>query len=249
MICLITPTGSRPSQFRLCQYFMQRQTYAGRVVWIVIDDAVPVTTERISAKENWEIVKVYPEPVWEIGQNTQLRNIKAGIEIVKDYKDIETIFIIEDDDYYKPVYLEMMIEKLRDFDIAGEKNTIYYNVVSRRYCTNPNVRHSSLFQTAFKPSEIPLLESSYWHKFIDCEFWTKPKRKNLFNDDNLSIGIKGIAGRAGIGAGHKSSMNMTSDINLIYLRSLIGKDAEFYEGYYRAGGVQQHRGTHSGFLR
>lgn len=242
MICLITPTGSRQDQIDLCAYFMNRQTYKGEVVWIIVDDCLPRTTI-FTDNKNWTVIKVYPQPFWEVGQNTQGRNIAAGIDTLLSLeKDIEGIFIIEDDDYYKPEYLERMMLRLKGFDIAGEKNTIYYNALFRRYVTNPNTAHSSLFQTAFSVDAIPILKSCYSHRFIDCEFWRKVSNKNLFNENNLAIGIKGLPGRAGIGAGHKGQLNMKDDKDLSYLKSLINEDYKFYERYYRGGLHAQYRG-------
>ena len=236
-IVLITPTGGRQDQIDLCALYMNRQTYKGEVVWIIVDDCLPRTTI-FTDNKNWTVIKVYPQPFWEPGQNSQGRNIAAGIDALKDFKDIEGIFIIEDDDYYKPEYLERMMLRLKGFDIAGEKNTIYYNALFRRYVTNPNTAHSSLFQTAFSVNAIPILKSCYTHRFIDCEFWKKVSNKNLFNENNLAIGIKGLPGRVGIGMGHKGQLNMKEDTNLSYLKSLIGQDYEYYERYYRDNGLQ-----------
>jgi len=135
-IVLITPTGARKDQFELCVRWMKNQTYTGAVTWIIIDDAVPVTTDIITEdfRENWTIIKTYPEPTWEVGQNTQERNTKAGLETMRnncDLENIEAIFIIEDDDYYKPYYLEKMMMAKQNYWIWGETNTIYYNVVHR----------------------------------------------------------------------------------------------------------------------
>lgn len=236
-IILITPTGCRPEQFKLCTEFMRRQTYTGKVTWVIIDDGYPQTTDNITEafRPEWKKVKIYPTPVWQTGANTQARNIKAGIDYVKEnYKkqDVEGIFIIEDDDYYKSIYLERMMLRLNGFDIAGERNTIYYNVQWRRHVTNANTIHASLFQTAFSYDAIPDFEASYVHKFIDCLFWAKPKRKNLFNEGNLAVGMKGIPGREGIGAGHRRALVMKPDPYLHYLRSLIGDDVKNYERYF-----------------
>ena len=245
MLCLITPTGGRPDQINLCQYFMKRQTYSGKVIWIIIDDCEPRTTDEIQAnfRENWIIIKEYPSPAWQLGQNTQARNISVGINfLLANYKkeDIEGIFIIEDDDYYRPIYLERMAARLNGFDIAGETNTIYYNVFYRTAVTNPNNIHASLFQTAFSFNAIPHLESSYYHRFMDCQLWEKVQNKNLFREGNLAIGMKGMPGRYGIGAGH-AAWSSHIDMNLNYLKSLIGEiDAELYAGYYRDRSVQQH---------
>lgn len=82
---------------------MKEQTYTGTVIWMIVDDGDPVTTDFITDdfREGWTIQKIYPKPVWQKGQNTQGRNLAAGIREIKKL-DPELIFIVEDDDYYSP---------------------------------------------------------------------------------------------------------------------------------------------------
>jgi hypothetical protein len=217
---------------------MIRQTYQGKVIWIIIDDALPRSTDKILPyfRDDWDIIKIYPTPVWS-GQNTQTRNIAVGIQaLLNNYKreEIEAVFIIEDDDYYRPRYIERMMANFNGFSLIGERNTIYYNVLYHRFVTNPNTIHASLFQTAFKIDVLPIFESCYSLKFMDCAFWSKVQNRHLFYENDLAIGIKGLPGRSGIGAGHSMAMNMRSDPDMNYLRALIGnEDAKLYEGYYR----------------
>jgi hypothetical protein len=245
MICLITPTGARPNQFSLCANWMKNQTYTGDVIWLIVDDAYPRSTDRVNEgfKDKWTIVKIYPTPVWS-GQNTQTRNIKAGIDTLLssfDRKDIEAIFIIEDDDYYRPAYLERMMHLKGNYDIWGEVNTIYYNVFYRKYAANNNNAHVSLFQTAITVEGISGLESSYNQKFIDCVLWTKIRNKYLFFDNFLAVGMKGMPGRGGIGAGHSKMFSMLPDPGMLYLKNLIGEtDASLYERFYNGVGLQSH---------
>jgi hypothetical protein len=243
MIVLITPTGSRQAQFDLCSRWMSQQTYSGNVLWIIVDDCYPRTTNKITEtfKTNWIIEKVYPAPVWS-GANTQGRNMKAGIDklIKHNLKDVEGIFIIEDDDYYRPVYLERMMVNFGSYSLIGERNTIYYNVVYRRWVTNPNTKHASLFQTAFTVDVIPYFQKCYSQKFMDATLWDITPNKMLFYENDLAIGIKGMPGRGGIGAGHSKAFTMQQDINMIFLRSKIGEDAKQYEGYYGNHRVSQH---------
>lgn len=245
MITLITPTGARPNQINLCSFFMKRQTYSGKVVWIIIDDCNPRTTDEIQDfPQNWTIIKVYPVSSWQPGQNTQGRNIAEGINILlANYRkeDIEGIFIIEDDDYYKPTYLERMTPRLAGYQAIGERNTIYYNVFFRTSFTHVNTGHSSLFQTAFTIEALPIFEDCLSQRFIDMSFWPRLSRVNLFNDDNLSIGIKGMPGRYGIGSGHARLRNMPQDHEWNYLTRLIGiEDARLYVGYYGGSCDIQH---------
>jgi hypothetical protein len=213
---------------------MQRQTYAGDVTWIIVDDCYPLTTDNVGEgfKDKWTIVKVYPTPVWS-GGNTQGRNMKAGVDVMKQiYKDIKAIFIIEDDDYYRANYLERMMSNINRYSLIGEHNTIYYNVYHRRYITNPNTKHASLFQTAFTYDALPFFESTYQAKFMDCLLWQRVANKYLFYENDLAIGMKGMPGRGGIGAGHSKAMNMRDDQSMNYLKRLIGDDYRYYENFY-----------------
>jgi hypothetical protein len=244
MIALITPTGARPEQFKLCYQWMQRQTYQGDVVWIIIDDAYPRSTDNVweGFKDRWTIVKIYPNPIWQ-GQNTQARNIQAGMDFVKsNYQnnEVDLIFIIEDDDFYRPQYLERMVARAGSFKVLGEMNTVYYNVFYRNYFINRNTSHSSLFQIALIPEMIPLFETVYKEKFMDFKFYEQLHAQGFvsrgevgfFNENNLAIGMKGMPGRMGIGAGHGKLMNMLPDIHMIWLTQQIQDDAKHYERYY-----------------
>lgn len=234
MIYLITPTGARPQQIRHCANWMKNQTYKGEVTWIIVDDGNPVTTDFIKQdfKENWTIIKNYPKPVWTPGVNTQARNLSAGLSKVKNEKD-NIIFIIEDDDYYKPVYIERMVERMGNHMVIGETNTIYYNVVTRRFADNGNKSHASLFQLAFKANMIPAFINCLNNRFIDFVFCNSVKNQILlFHSGTLAIGIKGISGRGGIGAGHSLNFTAIYDKDMAFLKSMIGEDAGAYAKYY-----------------
>lgn len=255
MIALITPTGARADQIKLCARWMKNQSYDGEVLWVIVDDAVPKTTDFITAdfRENWKIAKVYPSPAWSFGQNTQARNIRDGINyILSNYRivgwnghpaNIEAIFIIEDDDYYSPLYLQVMMAHFDNYTAIGERDTIYYNVTTRSYMVNNNRQHVSLFQLAIKPKVLNLFMQCLNHKFIDYNFFNHMKAQGywqrneilIFRDIDLGIGIKGMPGRGGIGAGHKMSNRANKDTALKYLYSKIGDDAKQYERYYRFG--------------
>lgn len=233
MISLITPTGARPQQIELCAHFMKNQTYKGKVTWIIVDDALPVTTSFIKDdfRENWEIIKIFPSPAWQPGQNTQARNISAGIsELSRNFNmsEIEAIYIIEDDDYYKPIYLEEMQKRIGDAMIIGELYTVYYNVALRSWLRNGNNLWSSLFQTAFKPAAIPYIRECYDKKYIDCHLFQTIPLKRLFVAGDLSIGIKGLPGRKGIGMGHRDLPSYQPDSLGIKLYEFIGDDVKLY---------------------
>jgi hypothetical protein len=262
MIALITPTGARPQQFNMCALWMSRQTYTGQIVWLIVDDALPRTTDAIEEhfKTDWTIIKIYPEPTWTYGQNTQSRNIEVAINtLCTNYReaDIEAIFIIEDDDYYKSNYIERMMCRMQGFKVIGEMNTVYYNVYYRTYFVNRNTSHVSLFQLAFRPEMLPLFKSCYNEKFIDFKFYEKLHAQlyvhrgevGFFNENNLAIGMKGMPGRAGIGAGHGKLLNMHPDPAMTYLLTQMNnEDAKYYAGYYGNNGYPQHLQSNRGHI-
>jgi hypothetical protein len=93
MIALITPTGGRKAQIHMLSMFMQNQDYNKQVLWVIVDDCTPETTQFIDDKgfkPKWMVIRLYPELHWERGQNTQARNLLAGIAEAEKY-DIEKI--------------------------------------------------------------------------------------------------------------------------------------------------------------
>lgn len=210
MIALITPTGARSKQIKLCAEWMRRQTYDGAVLWVIVDDCIPVTTDCIPAdfRKNWVIEKVYPKPVWKHGENTQARNLLAAIGVVRKYTQVTEIFIIEDDDYYTPQYIDVMHKKLQGFNAAAQVDTLYYNVQTHVNKRHNNKKHGSLFQTGFVSAILPVFENAVKgnSKFIDIYFWhlIGLSKVNLFSyETDLAIGMKGMPGRGGIGNGHR----------------------------------------------
>lgn len=237
MIVLLTPTGMRPKQINLCYQWMKAQDCKDPVTWIIIDDGIIPTIDEIEPFGNWEIKKIFPEPKWKAGMNTQCRNLYEGLKVAKTIPNIDFLSIIEDDDYYSSRYLSttnMLFKEKPDMQMFGETSTIYYNPKVRKLIQNHNRHHSSLFQTSFRPSIFPLFETILQNspQFIDIVLWREAtiRYSNYFArlmqfKEPLSVGIKGMAGRPGIGYGH--SIIDTGD-DFLQFRNLIGDDALKY---------------------
>lgn len=240
MIALITPTGARAKQMELCLRWMEAQTYQGEVLWVIVDDAKPVTTDIVKEyfRPDWVVVKIHPDnPTWIPGMNTQARNLLAGMEEVEEWPEITSVFIIEDDDYYSPTYLSKMVNELETSKLVGEVNCIYYHVANRRCYKFKEGSHSALFQTAFDNSLASVFESVLKNEkeavAIDVNFWKRVKegKKLLRLDKPMSVGIKGMSGRNGIGNGHLlAARDMRSfDPSKTKLETLLGEDYKAYE--------------------
>lgn len=237
MMQLLTATGCRPQAWALCERWMMAQTYAGPVRWIVVDDGEEpqaITFER----EGWELEVIRPRPFWAPGQNTQARNLLAGLERV-DRAGV--LVIVEDDDHYSRDWLSIVDKRMRLAELIGEVPARYFNVATLRGRTCGNVNHSSLCATAMRGAAIDrLAEVCATHpKFIDLQLWKHHASRRVFQGEAVT-GIKGLPGREGIGVGHRPNFG-THDPGARLLRAWVGRaDAEVYlSGMMPAAKVQR----------
>lgn len=224
MLTLLTCTGARPEAFAICEKLMAAQDYAGQVIWIIVDDGevpTPVTFER----EGWEVRVVRPSPRWKQGDNTQARNMRAGLAYVDESA---RLLVIEDDDYYAPTWLSRMDHELMFADLVGERRARYYNIKTRHYRQLQNMHHSSLCSTAMKGRAIPVLHEicKRTTKFIDLDLWKDARLRKRLLESNDVVGIKGLPGRGGIGMGHRESFGNPDTVGIF--AQWLGAGAELY---------------------
>jgi hypothetical protein len=180
------------------------------------------------------VKKIYAGPVtWYQGINTQRTNMHEGLKHVTG----NYIFIWEDDDWYHPEYIEQQIWLMAKYDAVGECNNRYYNIKERKYKYWGNIHHSSLCSSGLKPVAMKALYEAVnsGELFMDMSFWRKCREKGiksvLFEGTNLGVGMKGLPGRIGIGAGHHSldEQGFTADPGYDVLKSWIGvEDTQNY---------------------
>jgi hypothetical protein len=225
MLTLVTATGARPEAWALCERWMMRQTYAGPVRWVIVDDGPepqPITFRR----DGWELVLIRPAPFWRPGQNTQARNLTRGMEAVG--RDDVAVFI-EDDDHYAAGWLDAVASKIDRAELIGTPRARYYNLPARVARQLNNGQHSSLCSSAIRGSAIDEMRHTLRkaEKFIDLQLWQRVRSRHLFGGQYVT-GIKGLPGRGGIGMGHCANMVGQRDPDLRILREWIGDDAEAY---------------------
>jgi hypothetical protein len=235
-LALLTATGGRPNQLKRLNRWMNKQTYKGKVLWIVVDDCEPRTANDIVTQpnSNWEVVIINSEEIWKLGMNTQIANLELAIKEMKQHKEVTHFFIIEDDDYYAPNYLSVMMEHLLVFKVVTGVYTLIVRPKDHLWRVEMATvdRGGSLFESAFNISMLPLFEEVMSKKplFLDVEFWkVVPKKKlfQVFEQKRISIGIKGYEGRPGVVTAHRSTNNFNEDLlNIINFQ--LGKDAKYY---------------------
>lgn len=225
MLTLLTATGARPQAWAICERLMARQDYPGTVRWVIVDDgpeSQPVTFQR----EGWTLVLIRPRPYWQPGQNTQARNLLAGLAAIGAG---ERVVCIEDDDHYAPDWLSHVAVQLDKAELVGEVRARYYNVAARLGRQLSNTGHASLCCTAMRGAALETFRQACRRspKFIDLELWRRHPSRHLF-DGHRVTGIKGLPGRGGIGMGHRRDFAGTSDASGSLLREWVGEDARLY---------------------
>jgi hypothetical protein len=201
---------------------MLQQDYKGSVRWVIVDDGFEETKIDYSGEIEIQYKRLPP-----LKNNTQGRNLLHAMESM-DLED--KVVIIEDDDYYGPNWLKTISEKLDTFDLAGEGHSIYWNVSHRRFTECKNTGHASLCSTGLTRSAIPffiqLCKSN--KTAIDMNMWRQFRgSKEVFSSRHV-IGIKGLPGRKGLGAGHTEKFLRVADPDGKNLFHWIGNDAETY---------------------
>lgn len=231
MLTLLTPTGARPDAFSMCAEQMRRQTFSGPVRWIIVDDG-PTPVDFKFSRDGWSVERIRPAPLWSPGQNTQGRNLTAGLMAARSDPALR-LAVIEDDDWYDPRWLETVDAALNKAALIGETFARYYNVRTRRWQRLGNVLHASLRCTAMRGDALDVFEDVLKtpHDYYDLKLWVRDGDKLLLNTE-LTVGIKGMPGRAGIAPGHVGDRG-AHDPNGDKLRALVGDDAEFYLRYYK----------------
>jgi hypothetical protein len=222
MITAITCTGDRHATFKFCEMWMSRQTKQPDQ-WIIVDDGK--TPTEVCYKSDKLVQYVRREPKVDDPPHTLGLNLRTALPRVLWDK----IIFIEDDDYYRPDFVEKMDKWLDKSNICGQPNAIYYNIQYRWWHQHSNTSHASLCQTGIRKDLIrfllPLCEQNL--RYVDIDLWRIAQGRHYLDvGDRLCVGLKGLPGRGGIGTGHETQS--ANDPDYSHFRKLLGEDAAVY---------------------
>lgn len=226
MIQILTPTGARPEAWALCMRWMARQTYTGLVHWVIVDDG-PEPQEVPPWRSGWTISVQRPRPYWAQGQNTQIRNLKAGLELIDDR---EPLVIVEDDDHVASGWLDRVYRELQHSDIVGQRLCRKYSLGTQRARELLHPYRASLCATGLKGPGIARLRRIVRSapRLVDNMLW-RPGLGRLFGGSYIT-GMKCLPGRPGIDSGHRLLFGEIADGDGSLLRRWIGdEDAKAYQ--------------------
>lgn len=226
MLTLLTATGMRPEAWKICQELMRRQTYAGDVTWIIVDDGAEQQSIDFK-RDKWNLIIVRPEVLWQPETNTQASNLRAGMRHV--YPDSRLV-IIEDDDCYHPQWLERVNGWLDTHDLVGESFARYYNIAQKKARQLNNQNHASLCATGMKGEAILTFahQLKTGAKFIDLHLWGDFQGSKKVHRTQMVTGIKGLPGRTGIGMGHSPTFSGQIDHDGKILRQWVEPNSDLY---------------------
>lgn len=243
-VTIVTPTRNRPEQLSVVIDRINAQTIKP-VRWIIADDSDKVMSDNILAKSSIPIKYLYENKKYP--KSTQYNTARA---LAAAQTDI--IIFIDDDDYYPPQYIEKFLPRLyNENTLVGHQNWIDYRLSTCYY----RIRH------LHNESYAPGCTFFQWHGagINGCdlkEAMTKVLFKfpnGLYNDRVCyqQLFLKGIysfrtedfgmdscvslkdyrVGNPGAITTHRSNDTMQPDVNLKFLKKMLGEDIRHYEKY------------------
>jgi hypothetical protein len=231
-VTLLTPTGDRHHAFALCEQWMRRQTFRGRVQWVVVDDGGSPTTVTLQ-REGWQVTYIPRQKQADDPKHTLSVNMLAGLGHAQSGK----IIMVEDDEWYHPTYVETMARWLDETELVGYGVDVYAHLCNLRWNQLPHERHASLNKTAFRASVIKAMTDVCQRRSpsIDHLIWRTfkgSKRVHMVNERRtpLSVGWKGMPGRSGLLPAHQAESRIWRGSRPFedHLEAWLGEDAATY---------------------
>lgn len=221
-ITVITTTRDRPAAFALCAKYVRRQTRQPDR-WIVVDDGDKPARPGMDCD-------LYVRRAPSDAPQTLCANLIAGLEEA----DGDHIYLMEDDDWYHPTYLETYSAHPYA-GMVGQPDVRLYHVGVPGWRV-ANSHRSGGAGTRFTAAQVdPLIQAcrdveSQSRQTVDARFWEAmgehPPWRPL--DGQLMVSIKGMPGRPGVGRGHNPNKSWNEDPGLETLEEWIGADVDSY---------------------
>jgi len=229
-LTLVTTAVYRPEAWAISEKYLAQQTRQPDQHLVLDDDETPTVCTRGQEYHYW------PECRGKGSLAAKIRRMVKDNLVTGD-----AVVIWENDDGYAPTYLENVEKWLSSADLVGEGDALYYNVNSRTWFSHRNSQHSSFCSTSFKVSIFPqLLRAATTDcPYIDIRLWNyvqSPFKKLVVRPEDyprstrLVVGIKGMPGKFGYGAGHimPPGRGVQLDPQLTKLTAMLGPNAEAY---------------------
>ncbi len=224
---VITPTGDRPQTLYLLRKYLERQTIQP-AEWIVVDDG---KTSSEAVLDGQPVRYLRREP----GENESGHTLKYNLTAALELATTNYLIMMEDDDWYHPEYLETMLAGLKEHDLFGLGETVFYNFPGRRWRKITSRKNAPLCITGFNKKAIPQVidacnKTRKWK--VDIGLWNWFEGSKGYSDRGtlFHIGLKGLnSSRPGLTRDHRDSTRLNqADPELKFLKEHLGSDLDYY---------------------
>lgn len=149
--------------------------------------------------------------------------------------DVDVIALMENDDWYAPEYLEVMVNAWNNHgrpDIFGTAYTIYYHLKLRSYFKFNHDERASAMNTLLKPHLVfPWCVDH--EPFTDVYLWDTLKGVTFKPEKHISVGMKHGVGMSG-GRFHTDRLHRFKESDNGFLEATLDKESfEFYTNLFK----------------
>jgi len=218
---IIPDKNDRPRFLENCLRMIEAQTFKPHIIKLVNNKFLEINSEG------------YVVPQEDVCDIT-LR-YRYGYESLRN-QDIDVVFLMENDDWYSPTYIETMLKELEKHDrpdIFGTNYTIYYHIKLFSHLTMLHNRRSSAMSTILKP-DLNFNWCSDNEPYTDLHLWNVIKGVTFKPEKHICIGIKHGTGLCG-GRLHSERLHryINKDINKSFLKAALDPESfKFYSNYF-----------------
>lgn len=180
---IITTTRNRPKAFEALKAWVKKQELQD-YEWLIVCDggAEDYVFPRSSGSAKVKVVKRDPS---DDTMPSLCHNWLTALEHVSHDKCV----VLEDDDWYHPMYLSEMSKMLDRADLAGFSHDAYYHVLERKAQRRHNIDLAALAATGFRKNVVSFLKevASKGDIHMDLILWHEYKGKKLLVNNFTGI--------------------------------------------------------------
>jgi glycosyltransferase involved in cell wall biosynthesis len=227
---IIPNRGDRPEFLKNCLQMIAAQTIAPKKTMVIGTGRTPIPLGLLLP---YDIKVVAPVD----GVVDITRRYREGYQLF-DKTKFDILFFMEDDDYYAPDYLEVMLkqwEKAGRPDLFGTNYTIYYHLKLKKYFTMRHEQRSSAMSTLIRPGlniTWPLDHDPYTDQWLWMSEDIGIKTKKVFEPNHIiCVGMKHGQGLCGGGNHVDGFYRYINDDNGFLENTLDEESYQFYKQY------------------
>jgi hypothetical protein len=182
--------------------------------------------------DEWFIIDQSVLP-WKAGTKDLTKRVRIGCDMAKA-SGCEAVLIMEDDDWYSPDYIKLMLDMWQRKgkpQLFGVGYTLYFHIKASKYWMSRHEGRASLMSTLIRTDALELFTwPSDNHIWLDIDLWKQLKGATHNFSKLISTGIKHGIGDTG-GVGHNSGFSKyRPDPAWSQLKmALSNEDIQFYK--------------------